>query len=105
MSKNIAGIILTLLLAVPLFSWIAVLQPSLRQKINPVYQFAFPGDLEDQQSDSDPEKDDEPNQNSDILMENYALLRLPLRLRQNESRQERLFNEHHRDVGTPPPKQ
>jgi hypothetical protein len=105
MSKIIANILLPLLLAVCVLSWIAVLQPSERQKINPAYQFSFPGELEDQQSDSDPTKDNETNQNSDVIMENYALLPWPLRLRQNESRQEELFSEHDRDVGTPPPKQ
>ena len=104
MSKNIPNIILALLLAVSVLSWITVLQPSEREKIDPGYQFAFPGDLEDQQSDSDSAKDNETNQNSDIIIENHILFRLPLLLRQNESRQERLFSEHHLDVGTPPPK-
>jgi hypothetical protein len=37
-------------------------------------------------------------------MEKYSLLELPLPLMQNELRQERLFIEHHPEVGTPPPK-
>ena len=104
MTKNITNINLTMVLALTVLSWIAVMQPAELQKINAAFQFAFPGDLEDQQSDSDPTKDNEINQNSDFIMENYALVQLPLPLNQNESRQERLFSEHHRDVGTPPPK-
>ena len=104
MRKNIANIILILLLAVPVLSWVIVLQPAERQKISLINPFAFPGDLEDQQDDSDPTRDNETIQYSDIIMENYSLLQLPLGLKQNESRQERLFREHHREVGTPPPK-
>jgi hypothetical protein len=104
MKKTIANITLALLLGMPVFSLITTLLPLERQKINLPYQLAFPGDLEDQQDDSDPTKDNENNRDSDFIMETYSLLQLPLRIKQHESRQERLFKEHHREVGTPPPK-
>jgi hypothetical protein len=104
MKKTIANIILTLLLAVPVFSLITTLLPIGPHKMDLVHQLAFPADLEDQQDDSDPTKDNETDRDGDIIVEPYSLLLLPLRIRQNESGQERLFTEHHGEVGTPPPK-
>ncbi|SRR5258706_7868902 len=104
MRKSIANFILTVLLLVAVISWITVVQAVERQKINLAYQFAFPGDLEDQEDETDPTRDNETSLNSDFIMESCSLLQLPLRLKQNDLRQERLFREHHREVGTPPPK-
>jgi len=105
MRKTIANITVSLLLAVPVFSLITLLLPVEKEKMSLAYQLSFPGDVEDQQDDSNPTKDTETDQDTDIIMEKYSLLQLPLRLKQNESRQARLFSEHHREVGTPPPKQ
>lgn len=104
MRRIIANITITLLLAVPVFSLITPLLPIEQERLSLAYQLAFPGDFQDQQDDSNSTKDSEIDQDSDIVMEKYSLLQLPVRLKQNESRQARLFREHHREVVTPPPK-
>ena len=104
MRKTIANITLALLLAVPVFSLVAVVLVVKQEKLRLAYQVPFPGDVEDQQNDSDPARDGETDQDTDIVMEKYLLFQVPLHLKQNESRQECLFREHHREVGTPPPR-